>query len=199
MHIQTILPWLVQYKYWLIFPAAIIEGPIIMIITGFLASLGVVNFIFAFVVVTIGDFIGDSVYYLIGKYGKETFIRKYGKYIGITLEREVRIENYFAQHANQTLLIGKFAHGIGSLVLVAAGLASVSYKKLLAFNGPTTAIKSLLLLLLGFYFGQIYLRLNAFLNYISLFLFAVFIFLYVVILRRKVMHDMVGEDDPVKS
>lgn len=192
---HPLIPWLIQYKYWLIFPIAIIEGPIIMIITGFLASMGIVNFIVALIVVSIGDLVGDSLYYLIGRYGKETFIRKYGKFIGITLERERKIESYFAKHANRSLLIGKFAHGVGSFVLVAAGLAKISYKRLLALNIPSTAVKSAILMLFGYYFGRVSLGLNRILNYLALILLLIFIFIYISLVQRKATNLVEAETE----
>ena len=193
MLVQTIFPWLVRYKYGLIFPIAVIEGPIIMILTGFLASLGFVNFILALFVVAIGDLCGDSIYFMIGKYGKETFIRKYGHFIGINIERERKIENHFAEHADRTLLIGKFAHGVGAIILVAAGLANVPYRKVLALNALTTLAKTLFLMLVGYYFGQVYLQLNIYLNYLALGLLILFIVIYIVVLKRKVLFAMVDK------
>ena len=38
-----VIPGLLQYKYVFLFPAVVIEGPIITIVAGFLASLGFFN------------------------------------------------------------------------------------------------------------------------------------------------------------
>ena len=78
-----ILSLLEHYKYLVIFPIAIFEGPIIIIITGFLVYLGVLNVFIAYAMLVIADSLGDSLYYCIGKYwGKSRFIRKVGRYIG---------------------------------------------------------------------------------------------------------------------
>jgi len=168
-----------------------------MIITGFLASLNVVNFTVALIVLVLGDVTGDSIYYIIGKYGKETFIRKYGHYIGIDLERERKLETYFSKHADRTLLIGKFAHGAGSVILIAAGLAKVAYSKVLGLNLVSTTFKALVLMLIGYYYGKIYLQFNAVLNYISLIVIIAFVFGYIVVVRRKVLSDI--DKSPVQE
>ena len=165
-----------------------------MIITGFLVYLKTLSFPVAFIIMVIADLIGDSIYYLIGRYGKENFIRKYGKYIGINMEREQGVENYFAMHTLRTLLIGKFAHGVGSFVLAAAGLAKVQFRKLLAINIFSTAVKTMILMLIGYYYGSVYLRLNIYINLIGLVVLVSCIIIYVFFLKRKVLSSISKSD-----
>jgi membrane protein DedA with SNARE-associated domain len=67
--LPDILIILEKYKYWLIFPIVIIEGPIIVVISGFLVYLGFLNAYITYIILVIGDSIGDSMYYAIGRYG----------------------------------------------------------------------------------------------------------------------------------
>ena len=62
MSIRYILQILHYYKYFAIFPIAVVEGPIISIITGFLASRGIISFLGGFIAVWLGDFISDAIF-----------------------------------------------------------------------------------------------------------------------------------------
>lgn len=144
---------LLNYKYWLLFPIAIIEGPIITILAGFMASVGQLNLAIAYLVVASGDLTGDCFYYALGRFGKDTFIKRWGRFIGITESRVLAIEHHFDEHSGKTLITGKFAHGIGAAFLVAAGIAKMPFGKYFWFSLFSTLVKSLILILIGYYFG----------------------------------------------
>ncbi|HLD22258.1 MAG TPA: alpha/beta fold hydrolase [Patescibacteria group bacterium] len=183
---EQIIPWLLHYKYIVLFPLMIIEGPIVTIIVGFLSSLGYFHLSVVYGVIIIGDLVGDSLYYVFGRWGKETLIQRWGKYIGITEERVVYLEKHFENHSGKTLLFGKLAHGVGGAVLAAAGVAKTPYTRFLWYNFLGTIPKSLLLLLIGYYFGRTYVQLNTYLDYtaiMSVLLTVVFLLLYFVMMR----------------
>ena len=58
--------------------------------------------------------------------------------------------------AGAMLLFGKLTHSAGFAVLLAAGAAHVKLRRFLAFNLLGTLPKSLLLVLLGYWFGKLY-------------------------------------------
>jgi len=163
--LSQLLAWLAHYRYFLLFPAAVFEGPIVTILAGFLASQNILSFLGAFAVLAIGDLVGDSLYYAIGRWGRNQFIERWGKYIGVTPSRLIRVEEHFKRHSGKTLLLGKLTQGIGGLILVAAGAADMPYGKFLWFNTLGTIPKTLTLLVIGFFFGQAYVELNRYLDY----------------------------------
>lgn len=155
----------------------------VTVFSGFLASAGYLNLFIAYVVLFSGDFIGDCLYYSLGRFGREKFIKNYGHYIGVNLERVEKLEKHFQKHAAKTLLAGKFLHGLGTVALIAAGLAKVSYKKLFSVNLGSTALKSLILILIGFYFGKIYAHLNYYLALATLIVVFISAATYVIFIR----------------
>ena len=58
--------------------------------------------------------------------------------------------------AGAMLLFGKWTHSAGFAVLLAAGAAHVKLRRFMAFNLLGTLPKSLLLVLLGYWFGKLY-------------------------------------------
>lgn len=152
---------LLQYKYLILFPATIIEGPIITIIAGFLSSLKLLNPFLVFAVAVSGDLTGDCFYYAVGRFGRTGFINKWGKYIGLNAERLEHLEKHFKNHSGKTLVLGKLLHGIGTIFLSAAGAAEMPFLKFVWFNFLSTLPKTFILMIIGFYFGQLAAKINS--------------------------------------
>lgn len=150
--LQSLVALELPYRYGFLVPGMIIEGPIITIIAGFLASQKYLNFWLAYVIAVAADLIGDSLLYGLGRFGGRRLIKRYGKYVGVQEARVEKLETHFTRHSGKTILIGKLAHGIGAMVLAAAGVARMPYKKFIGVNLAGTLVKSLVLLLVGFEF-----------------------------------------------
>lgn len=168
MSFQQIITLLISYKYLILFPLAIAEGPIVTVIAGFLSSLGRFNIYAVYTVVVAGDVIGDGVYYAFGYYGRQKFTERWGHLVGITTERVLRLEKHFEKHSGKTLVIGKLSHAVGGVVLVAAGMAKVPFWKFIWYNFISTLPKSLILLLIGFYFGETYNKISTYFDYTAI-------------------------------
>lgn len=185
--LEKVIPILIAYKYFLLFPLTVIEGPIITIIAGFLASHGYFSVFIVYVIVVIGDLAGDFIYYLIGRYSRTKFIQRWGHYIGITPARVESLDSHFVKHAGKTLIAGKLSHGVGAMILVAAGAAKLPISKFLWFNFIATLPKSLVLLLIGFYFGKAYAEWNRYLGYTAIFMTLIAVlFVVIYFIMKKV-------------
>lgn len=165
--LTQIIPWLQHYKYFAIFPLAFFEGPIITIIVGFLSSLGYINIFFAYLVIVAGDLASDVVHYLVGRIGGIRFVDKWGKYLGIGKNQIESLEKQFAKRGSKLLFIGKMSHGVGGVFLVAAGIIKMPFDKFLSSNFLATLLKSMILLLIGYYFGYAFATINSYLEKIA--------------------------------
>jgi membrane-associated protein len=171
------------YKYVIIFPLAVVEGPIVTILCGFLASLGKLNFWLVWLIVALGDIFGDSALYFLGIYGRTSLATKVLKFLGITKEHVVFIEDKFKKHPKKILSISKISHGVGSIALLAAGVVRFSYKKFLLYTVVLTIIKSLILTSIGFYFGRAYSNINKYFDIGAVVIIIIFVVLYFVFIR----------------
>ncbi len=166
--LPQVLPWLMQERYLLLFPIVVVEGPIATILAGFLVSLGYLNFPLAYGLAVTADLLGDTLYYLVGRFGANRVVDRWGKYLGTSWDQIEKLKRHFERHVGKTLPLVKLTHGAGGLILLAAGAAEVPYPLFLWFNLIGTLPKSLLLLLVGFYFGHAYRSINAYLNAVAL-------------------------------
>lgn len=191
---DQIISWLLHFKYLALFPLAVIEGPIITIITGFFASLGYINFFLAYAVVVAGDLTGDVIHYLAGRFGGRKFIDRWGKYIGIGEDQVKSLEKQFIKRGNNLLFIGKMSHGIGGAFLVAAGIIKMPFDKFIFSNMLATLVKSMILLLIGFYFGQAFGLINSYLQKMALISIGTFVMaaiIYFLYLRKKRSNNLI--------
>jgi len=175
-------------EYLYLFPIALVEGPVVTIVAGFLCSVGVFTLITTYAVITIADVLSDIFYYLIGYYSEKGIIRKYGHYVGLGSERIEKLRTHFEKHAGKTIIIGKFAYTIGTAVLIASGVAKTPFWKFLFYDLVASLPKSLLLLLIGYYAGESYMRVIYYFNYtglISLFAFIVILIGYFFIKKKS--------------
>ncbi len=187
---SNVLSILEHYKYWIIFPVAIVEGPIIIIISGFLAYLGILNAFVVYIVLVIADTIGDSLYYLIGRYWRSSAkVKKVATYLGYNEKSEEFLEGHFKKHKIKTFLLAKISHGIGGSVQVAAGIAKVNFLEFLLVNIITTIPKTLILFMIGFYVGGSYLKIDGYLDRIALITISIFVFIVLYFLLRKPVKD----------
>ena len=184
------------YKYALIFPLAIVEGPIITIIGGFLSSIGQLNLLYTYLIVVAGDIVGDTGLYYLGKYGSKSFTFNWLKFIGITRERVLFAEKQFLRHPKKIFSVGKISHGGGAAVLFAAGLVKFPFRKFIMINIILTLIKSVILLLIGYYFGQAYVHIKQYLDYIAVLSGMLFIVLYLLFIKysSKYLYENTDRD-----
>ena len=163
--LQQIFLLLLQYKYYLLLPIAIFEGPIITIIAAFLAAQGYLNVYLVFAVVVLGDVLGDMLYYAVGKYGGKKFINRFGRFFRVSEEKMAEFEKMFHTHRRKTLITGKMTHALGSIVLLAAGVAEIPFWEFVLYNFLPTLPKSLLLVIVGYFFGEAYAQIDKYITY----------------------------------
>lgn len=154
--------WLAEYKYWAIFPLAIVEGPIIMTVTGFLLKLGQFEFWPLYFVLMAGDLTADIFWYVVGFFGGRPLIRKYGRFLSISEDLIGKTELKFHKYQNKILFISKLTMGLGfaPVILMTAGISKVPFRKYITFNFLGQFIWTAFLISVGYFFGKFYLYVN---------------------------------------
>src|SRR3989344_642477 len=97
----SVVALILQYKYFIIFPLTVIEGPIVTVLSGFLYHFG------------------------------RPLIEKHGKFLSIKKELFDKIEAKFHDHQNKILLVSKMTMGFGfsHATLIGAGIVRIPFKK----------------------------------------------------------------------
>lgn len=150
------LAW--QYKYALVFLGMIIEGPIVMVASGFFLRFGVFDLIPIYMVLAIGDLVADIMWYYIGYYYAEPLIRKKGRFLGVTPEVFEKVKRLLHDHQTLILLGTKVTIGFGLALgtVITAGAVKVPFKKFVILNLIGEMALSAMLLTVGYYSGHFY-------------------------------------------
>ena len=173
---QELLRWIFVYKYFILFPVVVVEGPVVTLIAGMYISTGHLDGFVSYIVLTAGDLVGDSLYYAIGRKGSgRLFPVKWCKILGVTKDQITKFKSFFQNHKTKTLLVGKWSHAVGVPILLAAGLAKVPYGQFLTISIFATLPKTLVLLGLGYYFSKSYAKIATYLGYTTTGIVAVFL------------------------
>ncbi|MBA3732874.1 VTT domain-containing protein [Patescibacteria group bacterium] len=168
LSLSYILNLLEHYKYWVIIPIAVLEGPIIMVISGFLVFLGYLNIYVAYVVLVFADLFGDILHYAVGKYWRVSpTLKRFAGIFGYSEKSEEYLVAHFDKHRAKTFLLAKISHGVGGAVQVAAGIAEADIKDFIWYSFIGTLFKAALLITIGYYLGSSYVKIDNYLDWIA--------------------------------
>ncbi|MCR8725900.1 DedA family protein [Frigidibacter sp. ROC022] len=138
----------------LLFPLSVVEGPIVSVGAGWMAKLGLVSFGWAYVILILGDLIGDALHYAAGRSGLRLFPERWRKRLGIDSAAMQALVNHFEVRGGRTLILAKLTHSLGFAALIASGVARMPFLPFLWFNFLGTLPKTLAFMLLGYAMGH---------------------------------------------
>ncbi|MDQ1284405.1 MAG: hypothetical protein QG620_753 [Patescibacteria group bacterium] len=145
----------------------IIEGPVVTIIAAMLASLGAFNVFVVLILSIIGDMAGDVILYGLGyRYGLG-FVRRVGKYMGITEKLVARMEKYFARHGGKTIFAVKSTTGLCWAAFTAAGIVKMDFKKFLKYSFLGGIVWSSFLVAMGYFYGYLWREIKQYIESIG--------------------------------
>ena len=182
--LDELLALLLAYKYWVIFPIAVVEGPMISVLTGWLVSTGALNVFVAYVLLVFADLVGDSIYYALGRFGGNPFLKHWGHWIGVDDTKLLKLEEHFGNHGNKYLLFGK-TQGFGAAFLAAAGVIKFPFPRFIGINAIGTILKVPVFLLIGYFFGEAYEQIDSTLTKVGLISFGVILFILILYFFKK--------------
>lgn len=145
------------YTYPLITLTAIVQGPVVMTICGFLLRLGLLALIPTYFSLMLGELIGDVLWYTIGYHAGRPFIRRFGKYFSITENGVQTMEDIFHKHKISILFISKLTMGFGFalVTLFTAGLSRIPFRQYMLINFLGQFIWTAALLSFGYFFAHL--------------------------------------------
>lgn len=129
-----------------------------MIPAWYLASLGKMSFLFAFLAGTLGALTGACINYFWGRYlwkpVVEKLVHNYGKYFLLNEKHYIKSEKYFEEHGAITTLVGRFIPAVRQLISIPAGIFRMDIPKFLFYTGLGAGAWNLVLLTIGYIAGK---------------------------------------------
>lgn len=152
------LAWVKSAGYLFMFIAMVIEGPVITSAAAFAAALGYFNIFIVFLLSIAGDLVGDYIYYGIGYFGRVKFVERYGHRVGLTAARIKHMERLLKEHPKKTLAAIKLAPLLPAPGLMMIGAVQMPIAEYSWMTILVTIPKTLIFMILGYYFGAAYDR-----------------------------------------
>ncbi len=196
--LNIILPHLNHWGYYVLFLMTFLEtsaflgflvpGESMVVISGLLASRGVLELGDVIWVASLGAIMGDTVGYFIGRRFGERFFLKYGKYFFFKKEYLDEAKGFFDKHGGKTVFFGRFMAWLRAFAPVVAGISRMPYPRFLIFNILGGIVWATAFSLLGYFIGNSWDIIKIYLGRLGVFAFifgVVIIFLYFFLTKRK--------------
>ena len=155
MNIGNTTQLIIEYRYLILIPLALIEGPLVAFAAGTLASVGYFNIWLLAVFFFARDVGMDSLYYALGYYGGRTrlahwILRKFR----LSEDHLERVRLLWEHHPMPTMFIGKLSFGLGSTFVTIAGMVKMRFMTFLKYGAIVAMVQYWSLLALGYFFGN---------------------------------------------
>ncbi|MDO5611777.1 MAG: VTT domain-containing protein [Paracoccus sp. (in: a-proteobacteria)] len=165
MDLETIRAVIQSYGLAVLFPIAILEGPIVTVIAAWFARQGLMSILGVYIVCVVADVVGDAGFYWLGRHGLSP---RWQRRLGLTPDRRRVLKRVFRDHGARALVIGKLTHSAGAAVLLAAGASRMGFGRFVWWNTVATIPKTLLFTVIGWSFGWAAEQVNGWIAAVSL-------------------------------
>jgi membrane protein DedA with SNARE-associated domain len=119
------------------------------------------------IVATLGEVLGSSIGYAIGRFGGRSLIDRVGKYVLVTHKDLDRAEAWFARRGEPLVFFGRFIPLVRSFVSIAAGIGEMSLAKFVTFTLAACTIWCGGLASIGFALGSSWHRIVTDFSYVG--------------------------------
>jgi membrane protein DedA with SNARE-associated domain len=154
MNLSQTAQLIIEYRYWIMVPLALIEGPIVAFVVGTLAALGYFNIYGLAIFFFARDMGMDACYYCLGYFGGRTaFAQRLLHRIRVTQEHLEGVRLLWEHHPMSTMFIGKLSYGIGSTFVAVAGIVKMRVTTFFKYGALVAITQYWSLLALGYFFG----------------------------------------------
>ncbi len=143
------IEWLKDYGYIVLFGWSILEGELGLVMAGIMSHTGDMNLFIAIIVGALGGFVGDQIYFYIGRYNK--------KYIHEKLRsqrRKFAIAHLLLKKYGWPLIfVQRYMYGMRTVIPMAIGLTKYSGRQFAIINLVSALFWAALTIVPAYYFG----------------------------------------------
>lgn len=166
-----------------------IPSEITMPFSGFLAQQGKLNFWLIVIVGTIANLAGSLVAYYIGYLLEETFlialIKKYGKFILVSIEDYHHANKWFLKYGDKIIFISRLLPAVRTVISLPAGVFKMDLKKFIIYTTVGCFIWSAFLTYIGIMLGKNWNSLEVYFRKFQMIIVVAFIVLIIIYINHK--------------
>jgi membrane protein DedA with SNARE-associated domain len=149
------------YGYWTVFVGIAIEnmgipipGETIVIVGGFLAGSGELNYWWVLGSAIAGAVLGDNFGYWVGRFGGWQFILKIGRLFRLQEQQLEQVKDRYSENAVQAVFWGRFITLLRIFAGPLAGITRMPYGQFLVCNLGGAAVWSTTIVSIAFFLGK---------------------------------------------
>ncbi len=157
------------------FLGVVVPGETLVVIGGFLASQGILDWGDLVILVWIGAAVGDSIGYELGRHRGREWLLRYGHWVRIRERHLNRAEQFFERHGGKAVLLGRFVAIIRTLAPFVAGTSKMPYRRFLVWNVTGGILWSVAYVTLGYVAGESWHMFEKWIGRASLILAGIFV------------------------
>ncbi|MEK5238881.1 DedA family protein [Paenibacillus sp. FSL L8-0470] len=158
------MPWMMElishYGYLAIFALLAlgilglpVPDEVLMLFVGYLSSIMVLNFTLSVLIGCIGSITGMMISYTIGLRLGQPVVNKYGKWIGLTPKRFIRVKGWYIRFGIWTVAFAYFIPGVRHVASYISGISAMPFKKYVWISVACALTWSLLFVSIGYFIG----------------------------------------------
>lgn len=151
------LEWLKEYGYIVLFAWSILEGELGLVMAGIMSHTGDMFLPLAIVVGALGGFVGDQIYFYIGRFNKSYIHDKLR-----SQRRKFAIAHLLLKKYGWPLIfVQRYMYGMRTVIPMAIGLTKYSGRQFAIINFVSAVFWASLTIIPAYYFGEELLKLLA--------------------------------------
>ncbi len=140
---------LMTYGYLAIAAGTFVEGETMAVMGGFAVHRGYLTLSLVMLATFIGGIAGDQFYFLLGRLKGKAYLERHPSW-NSKVERVHRLLDRY----NMLVLVGfRFVYGIRTITPFVIGMSGISTLRFIVLNGIGALIWSIMVVLLGYFFG----------------------------------------------
>jgi membrane protein DedA with SNARE-associated domain len=197
-------PLIMRHGYAVVFIVVLLEGagsPLpgetaLVLAAVYAGATGRLDIATVLLVAIAGGILGGTAGYWIGRSVSTEFLRKHGKWIGLTENRLALGRHLFQSHGGKIVFFGRFIAVLRIVAALLAGLNRYNFKRFFLFNGAGVVAWAAIMGLGGYFFGDAMTRVSGPLGAIGLGFAAAVVVGFFIVLRRqeKKFESQLSED-----
>lgn len=166
-----------------------IPSEVTMPFSGFLASQGKLSFWLIVLVGTVANLTGSLIAYYIGYLLEETIliriIKKYGKFVLITLDDYHKANKWFLKYGEKIIFISRLLPAVRTIISLPAGVFKMNIRKFIVYTTVGCFIWSVFLTYIGIVLGENWNSLEPYYRKSEIIIAALIIFAALFYINRK--------------
>jgi membrane protein DedA with SNARE-associated domain len=186
-------PLIMRHGYAVVFIVVLLEGagsPLpgetaLVLAAIYAGATGRLDIATVLLVAIAGGILGGTAGYWIGRSVSTEFLRKHGKWIGLTENRLALGRHLFQSHGGKIVFFGRFIAVLRIVAALLAGLNRYDFKRFFLFNTAGVVAWAAIMGLGGYFFGDAMTRVSGPLGAIGLGFAAAVVVGFFVVLRRQ--------------